>query len=486
MKSSGDRALIPVRACPGDLAQVSSVSPPTPEPFRIRSVEPIRLLPRSERRRALERAGYNLFRLPAQDVFIDLLTDSGTGAMSARQWAALHQADESYAGSASFARFADSVRDVTGFAEVIPAHQGRAAERILFETILRPGDRVVSNGLFDTTRANVERVGGQGIDLPDPAALDAGDTSPLKGGMDVEAFQRMLKQQVPRAAVLTCTSNAYGGHPVSLRNATAVSALCHKHGIPLFIDAARFAENAALLKLRDPECRDLSVREISRLVFALADGCMMSAKKNGLAHIGGFLAVRDAGLAERLRENLIVTEGFESYGGLAGRDLDAIALGLQEVLDEDLLLWRVRQVERLAADLVRGGVPVELPAGGHAVYVDAGALLRHIPAKEFPGHAFACAMYLEGGVRSCEIGSLMFPGRAGGPELTRLAIPWRTYTDSHLQYVAAAAARIAAERRGVRGLALLSAPKALRHFKATLAPIEPAAPARVEEARAAP
>jgi tryptophanase len=303
--------------------------------------------------------------------------------------------------------------------------------------------------------------------------------------MCVEAFQRMLAQQVPRAVVLTCTSNAYGGHPVSLRNATAVSALCRKHGVLLIIDAARFAENAALLKLRDPECRELSVREISRRIFALADGCMMSAKKNALVHIGGFLAVRDRVLAERLRENLIVTEGFESYGGLAGRDLDAIALGLQEVLSEDLLFWRIGQVERLAQQLVSGGVPVELPASGHAVYVDAGALLGHIPAGEFPGHAFACAMYLEGGVRTCEIGSLMFPGRAGGPELTRLAVPWRTYTDSHLQHVAATAAEIAAARRCLRGLRLISAPKALRHFKATLAPIEPA-PARVEEVRAAP
>jgi len=442
-----------------------------PEPFKIRSVEPIALRPAAERRRLLAAAGYNLFRVHAADVFIDLLTDSGTGAMSNRQWASLHEADEAYAGSQSYARFEAAVRRVTGFSQVIPTHQGRAAERILFETILRPGDCVASNGLFDTTRANVERMGARGIDLPEPAALDPADGAPLKGGMNIPAFRALLAHERVKAVVLTCTSNAYGGHPVPLGNVHEVSALCRAHGVPLFIDAARFAENAGLLLLRDPTVRGRTLRDVALEIFAAADGCLMSAKKNGLAHMGGFLALRDPALAEALRNNLVVTEGFESYGGLAGRDLDAIAIGLEEVLDENLLMWRLAQVDRFAQALRSHSVPLLWPAAGHAVYIDAGALFPHLPAGAFPGHALACALYLEGGIRACEIGSLMFPGNDTRPQLTRLAVPWRTYTDAHLAYVAQTAATIAARQSEVKGYRIVSAPTALRHFRAVLEPV---------------
>ncbi len=448
-------------------------SPFPPEPYRIRSVERIHLLPKPQRVEALERAGYNLFKVPARDVFIDLLTDSGTGSMSDRQWAALQCADESYAGSESFERFKAAVIDVMGFLEVIPTHQGRAAERVLFETLLKPGDVVLSNALFDTTRANVERVGGVGLDLPQKAALDPADESPLKGGIDLAALKRTLvtKGAAVRCVVLTCTANSLGGHPVSVANVEETSRLCRAHQVPLFIDAARFAENAGMLARRDPDCEGLAPSAIARRIFDAADGCLMSAKKNGLAHIGGLLAVRDQGLAERLRQNLVVTEGFETYGGLAGRDLDAIAVGLREALEPDVLEGRLAQVAALHGALVAADVPVVRPAGGHAVYIDAGALLPHLPADQFPGHAVACGLYLGGGIRSCEVGSLMFPERPpGGLELTRLAVPWRTYTGSHLGYVAATAGELAARRRELTGFKIVSAPSALRHFRAALSP----------------
>lgn len=438
-----------------------------PEPYRIRSVEPIRLAPRSERLAALERAGYNLFRLASRDVFIDLLTDSGTGAMSADQWASIHRADESYAGSASYERFVASVRETTGFPEVIPVHQGRAAERILFETLLRPGDVVASNTLFDTTRANIERVRARGLDLPEPSALRLSETTPHKGGVDIARLAFALEREPVRMVILTCTNNGLGGHAVSLGNVEAASRLCRARGVPLFIDGARFAENAGLLARTEERCRGRTARSIAAEIFSLADGCLVSAKKNGLAHIGGFLAVRDEALAGQLRQNLVVTEGFETYGGLAGRDLDAIAIGLRESLDEALLAHRLDQVEFLHQALRAAGVTLVSPAGGHAVYVDAGALFPQIPAAEFPGHAFACALYLEGGVRTCEVGTLM---HGSGPELTRLAIPWRTYTASHLEYVARVAGEVAARRKSATGLRIVSAPPALRHFRAVLAP----------------
>lgn len=440
-----------------------------PEPYRIRSVEPIHLLPPAERADALERAGFNLFKLRAREVFIDLLTDSGTGAMSNRQWASLHAADESYAGSDSFERFEAAVRRITGLPEVIPTHQGRAAERVLFEVLLRPGDVVASNGLFDTTRANVERVGGKGVDLPDPRALDLRDPSPLKGGIDVVALEKLLSRERVRAVVLTATSNSLGGHPVPLENVVLTKALCRAHGVPLFLDAARFAQNAGLLIQRDPNFRGTRARELARAIFDEVDGCLMSAKKDGIAHIGGFLALRDAKLAAQLRDNLIITEGFDTYGGLAGRDLDAIAIGLDEALDDALLMSRLNQVADFHARLTELDVPVMRPAGGHAVYLDAGTLLPHLRPDQFPGHALACALYLEGGVRSCEIGSLMFPGRRAGPELTRLAIPWRTYTAAHLEFVAEAAARICRRAREIHGMRIVSEPPALRHFHAQLA-----------------
>jgi tryptophanase len=443
-----------------------------PEPFRIRSVERIHLLPREARRAALARAGYNPFRLLAREVFIDLLTDSGTGSMSDRQWASLHCADESYAGSASYERFVEAVRRVTGYPEVIPTHQGRAAERIMMDVLVRKGDVVVSNALFDTTRANVERAGALGVDLSDEAVSIVGDASPFKGGMDLGRLEQTLRDGPVRLVIMTCTSNSTGGHPVTVQNVRAVSALCRQHGVPMFIDGARFAENAAMLIRRDPALEDRSAEALAREIFDLADGCLVSAKKNGLAHIGGFIALRDPALAQSLRENLIVTEGFETYGGLAGRDLDAIAVGLIEALDDEVLQHRISQAETLHAQLRAFSVPVMSPAGGHAVYVDGAAMLPHVPAEQFPAHAVACALYAEAGVRACEIGSLMFPGRpAGAPELTRLAIPWRTYTASHLTYVAEALGRIAENARGIGGLRVVSAPPALRHFRAVMAPL---------------
>ena len=444
-----------------------------PEPYRIRSVEPIHLVAAERRQAALEQAGYNPFRLSARDVFIDLLTDSGTGSMSGSQWASLHCADESYAGSLSFERFQASVREVTGLPEVIPTHQGRAAERIVCETMLGPGDVVVSNGLFDTTRANVQRVKARGIDLPCAAALTSDDPSLLKGAIDLQGLEQVLDQEKVKLVVLTCTNNSFGGHPVPLANVREASRMCRARGVMLFIDAARFAENAGMLMRRDPDCRGRAPREIAREIFSLADGCMMSAKKDGLAHIGGFIALREQALADRLRENLITTEGFDTYGGLAGRDLDAIAIGLREALDEDMLGQRLGQVERFHAALVRNGIPVVVPAAAHAVYLDAAALLPHIPAEQFPGHVLVCALFTEGGVRACEIGSLMFPPGArpkGSPELTRLAIPWRTYTDAHLEHVTETLVKIAARRATLRGMRIVSAPAALRHFRAVMAP----------------
>lgn len=441
-----------------------------PEPYRIRAVEPIRLTSPEARRSALKRARYNLFRVRAAEVFIDLLTDSGVGAMSVAQWGAALQADESYAGSVSFERFLASVREVTGMAEVLPTHQGRAAERILFETLLSPGAVVLSNGLFDTTRANVERVGARGVDLPDPSALEPSSPGALKGGIDLGRLERALEREPVVLCILTCTSNGLGGHPVPVENVRQAAALCRKRGVRLFIDAARFAENAGLLVRRDPELRGQSARSVAFEIFSHADGCLMSAKKDGLAHIGGFLALRDAELAERLRTNLIVTEGFETYGGLAGRDLDAIALGLREALNDDNLAHRLSQVEAFHAALRIRHVPVVSPPGGHAVYVDAAAFAPHIPPELFPGQAVACALYEAAGVRSCELGTLAFGSRPGFPELLRLAIPWRTYTASHLEYVADALGQLLETAPRLRGFRLANDPPSLRHFRAALEP----------------
>ncbi|MGH2348490.1 MAG: tryptophanase, partial [bacterium] len=411
------------------------------EPFRIKSVEPIRFTTQEQRERALREAGYNLFNLHADDVLIDLLTDSGTGAMSSAQWAGMMRGDESYAGSPSFFRFERAVRDVTGFRHIIPTHQGRAAERILFGETVHPGDVVPNNTHFDTTRANVEHDGAEARDLPCPECRQPQLVHPFKGNMDVEGLEATIEEagrdHVPLVMV-TVTNNSGGGQPVSLENLRAVRAVCRRHGIPLFLDACRFAENAWFIKQREPGYEDRPPKDIARELFSLADGATFSAKKDGLANIGGFLAMNDDALAARCRANLILTEGFPTYGGLAGYDLEAIAVGLEEVLHEDYLRYRVRSVEYLWEKITSAGIPCVSPPGGHAVYVDAKAFLPHVPPPQYPAQSLAVELYRVGGIRGVEIGSVMFgrPREDGTEEpapmeLVRLAIPRRVYTQSH-------------------------------------------------------
>jgi tyrosine phenol-lyase len=450
------------------------------EPYRVKSVEPIPITTREERARALEAAEWNLFRLPARLVTIDLLTDSGVAAMSARQWGALLQGDESYAGAESFERFREAVGHLTGMPHVVPVHQGRAAERLLFEALLAPGDVVLGNTHFDTTRANVERLGARAVDLPVSAAATPLVALPFKGNVDLAALAAHLAtgaNRPPRLVIVTVTSNAAGGQPVSLENLRAVRALCDEHGVPLFLDAARFAENAWLVREREPECRGVAPERIARAMFALADGCLMSAKKDGLAHIGGFLALRDDALAEKVRRAMVVTEGFPTYGGLAGRDLDAIAVGLREVLEPSYLADRIRQVRTLGDALHDAGVPTVRPPGGHAIYLDARMFAPGLEPLDYPGQAIACALYLRAGVRACEVGQLMRGTR--GPDgrerpveldLVRLAIPRRVYTSRQLDYVAEAVIELHADRSALRPLEILEEPDALRHFSARLAP----------------
>ncbi len=452
------------------------------EPFRIKSVEPIRITTREERRRHLEEAGSNLFRLHSDDVLIDLLTDSGTGAMSAAQWAGIMRGDESYAGSPSFFRFEAEIRALTGLRHVIPVHQGRAAEKILFSVVGGAGRVIPSNHHFDTTRANVEFTGAEALDLPCPEAADPASPAPFKGDIDIERLERLLAErrgQVP-LCLITITDNTGGGQPVSLANIRAARAVCDRHGIPLFLDAARFAENAYLVKTREAGQGGRSAREIAEETFRLADGCTMSAKKDGIANMGGFLALNDDALAERARQLLILTEGFTTYGGLAGRDLEAIAQGLREVLDEDYLRYRLRSVEYLGNGIRSAGLPIVEPPGGHAVFIDAGAALPHIPPELLPGQALACAFYIEGGIRTVEVGTVMF-GRTdpatglqvpAGHDLLRLALPRRVYTQSHVDYVVEIAARIAEERDALRGYRIAWEPTALRHFTARFEPAE--------------
>jgi tryptophanase len=443
------------------------------EPFRIKSVEPIRWTTRAERESLLRQAHYNLFLLPADGILIDLLTDSGTAAMSTRQWAAMMLGDESYAGSTSYEHFRRSVQDVFGFKHVIPTHQGRAAERILFGVMCKPGDVVPNNTHFDTTRANLEFMGAQAVDLPIPQALDPASRYPFKGNMDVAALERLIAEvgasRIP-LVMLTLTNNSSGGQPVSLENVRAVKSVCDKYGIPLYFDACRFAENAYLVKLREPGCGCKSAREIAREIFSLGDGCTMSAKKDGLANIGGFLCTNDDILALEERNLLILTEGYPTYGGLAGRDLEAVAVGLQEALDEDYLKYRIASVAYLGEHLVAAGVPIVQPPGGHAVYLDARAFLPHIPPAEFPGVALAAELYLEAGIRAVEIGTLMFGERAA-MDLVRLAVPRRVYTQSHIDYVIEAVVEVWARRKAIRGLKLLYQAPFLRHFTARLAPL---------------
>lgn len=460
---------------------------PIIEPFRIKTVEPIRMSTRAERELLLERARHNLFLVPSDDVVIDLLTDSGTGAMSSEQWAALMRGDESYAGSPSYSRFEASVQELFGFEQVIPTHQGRAAEHLLFRELAGPGAVVPNNTHFDTTRANVEAAGATALDLPCAAAHDTQSDAPFKGDMDVEALEACLREHAGRVplVMVTVTNNAGGGQPVSLANLRAVRAACERHRVPLFLDACRFAENAWLVRQREPGQGGRPVRAIVRDMFALADGCTMSAKKDGLANIGGFLALRDGELAARLRQRLVVTEGFSTYGGMAGRDLEAIAQGLREVVEESYLEYRHAVVRYLSRNLVEAGVPVLLPPGGHAVFLDAERFLPQLPRSRFPGQALALELYLEGGVRSCEIGSLMLGRRdpRGGAELpaahelVRLALPRRVYTAAHVDYVIEIVRRVHERRTTIAGVEIVSQPAVLRHFSAHLArvPLEPAA-----------
>jgi tryptophanase len=449
------------------------------EPFRIHSVEPIRLTSVEQRDAALRAAGYNLFNLHAADVLIDLLTDSGTGAMSRDQWAAVQHGDESYAGSPSWFAFLDAVQELFPFRHVIPTHQGRAAEKILFSVVGGAGRTVPNNTHFDTTRANVEFTGAEAVDLVIPEGRDPSLVHPFKGNMDVEALDRLLAERAADVPVVfvTITNNSGGGQPVSLENLRAVRAVCGRHGVPLFLDACRFAENAWFIKLREPGQGDRSIPDIVREMASLADGMTMSAKKDGLANIGGWLALNDDGLAEQCRNMLILTEGFPTYGGLAGRDLEAIAQGLREVVDEDYLRYRVASTAYLGDALDSAGIPVVKPIGGHAVYLDARALLPHIPPLQYPGQALALALYREGGIRGCEIGTVMFGRRPDGSEeaaamdLVRLAIPRRTYTQSHVDYVIEVVRWVAERASSLRGLRIVEQPAALRHFTARFEPI---------------
>lgn len=443
------------------------------EPFRIKSVEPIRWTTRSQREKLLRAAHYNLFLLPADDVLIDLLTDSGTGAMSTHQWAAIMEGDESYAGSKSFDRFRNSVQDIFGYRHVIPAHQGRAAERILFGVTCKKGDVVPNNTHFDTTRANVEFVGAEAVDLVISEGRQPQTKYPFKGNMDVQALETLInrvgRNRVP-LVMLTVTNNSGGGQPVSMENIRQVSALCRQHRIPLYFDACRFAENAYFIKLRESGYESKTPKQIAQEMFSYGDGCTMSAKKDGMANIGGFLCTNDDLLAQQEKDLLILTEGYPTYGGLAGRDLEAIAVGLQEALAEEYLHYRIASTAYLGNHISEHGVPIVQPPGGHAIYLDARAFLPHIPVEQFPAVALATELYLEGGIRSVEIGRLMF-GAAAKMDLVRLAIPRRVYTQSHIDYVVEIILEVWKKRETIAGLKLTYEAPFLRHFTAKLEPV---------------
>jgi tryptophanase len=449
------------------------------EPFRIHSVEPLRFLTQEERRAKIRDAGYNLFNLHADDVLIDLLTDSGTGAMSRDQWAAIQHGDESYAGSPSWFVFLEAVQELFPFPHVIPTHQGRAAEKILFSAITGPGAVVPNNTHFDTTRANVEFTGAEAVDLVIPEGRDPAALHPFKGNMDLEALEKLLierSEDVP-VVFVTVTNNSGGGQPVSLENLHGVRVLCDRFDVPLFLDACRFAENAWFVKTREEGQGGRAVPDIVREMASLADGMTMSAKKDPMANIGGWLALRDDAWAEKCRNLLILTEGFPTYGGLAGRDLEAIAQGLRECVDEHYLRYRIRSTEYLADALVAAGVPIVRPAGGHAVYLDARALLPHVPPLAYPGQALAIALYEAGGIRGCEIGTVMFGMRPDGTEapaatdLVRLAIPRRTYTQSHVDYVIEVVTAVAASAADLPGYRIVEQAPHLRHFTARFEPL---------------
>ena len=443
------------------------------EPFRIKSVEPIRWTTREQREKLLKTAHYNLFLLQADDVLIDLLTDSGTGAMSTHQWAAVMEGDESYAGSRSFERFRSSIQDIVGYKHVIPTHQGRAAERILFGVACKKGDIVPNNTHFDTTRANVEFVGAEAVDLVIPEGRQPSLNHPFKGNMDVAALealvQRVGRERIP-LVMLTVTNNSGGGQPVSMENVRQTSALCKSYGIPLYFDACRFAENSWFIKLREKGYADKTPKEIAQEMFKYGDGCTMSAKKDGMANIGGFLCTSDDLLAQQEKDLLILTEGYPTYGGLAGRDLAAIAVGIQEALEEDYLRYRIASTAYLGDHIAEAGVPIVQPPGGHAIYIDARSFLPHISSDQFPGVALAAELYLEGGIRSVEIGTLMFAGSAQ-MDLVRLAIPRRVYTQSHIDYLVEVILEVFKNRENIRGMKLTYQAPFLRHFTAHLKPL---------------
>ncbi len=452
------------------------------EPFKIKVVEPIRMTTRAERLAYLGDAGYNVFKLKSEDVLLDLLTDSGTSAMSAQQWAGVMRGDESYAGSPSFFRFESSVKEIFGFEQVIPTHQGRAAERILFSTVCKPGDVVPNNTHFDTTRANCEATGAKAINLPIQEGLIPSMDHPFKGNMDVVRLESLI-QEVGVSAIpicmLTVTNNTGGGQPVSMANIKAVAEVCGRNGIPLYLDACRFAENAYFIKLREEGYENKSVREIVKEMFSYTDGCTMSAKKDGLANIGGFLATNDANLAQKERDLLILTEGFPTYGGLSGRDLEAIAVGLEEVLHEDYLEYRLATVRYLGEHISRAGVPIVQPPGGHAVYIDAAAFLPHVPPVELPGQSVVAELYVEGGIRGVEVGTVMF-GRLNqetgeeepaAMELVRLAMPRRVYTQSHVDFMVEAIVEVWTRRLAIGGFRFRYQAPVLRHFTAEFDPL---------------
>ena len=442
------------------------------EPFRIKVVEPIRMTTPEHREACLQEAGMNVFLLRAEDVLIDLLTDSGTGAMSSEQWAGVIRADESYAGAVSYYRFKKSITEITGFPHILPTHQGRASERMLFELVGGEGKVVPNNAHFDTTRANIEHSGAEAVDLPIPEATDPRNRHPFKGNINTATLDQLIRRVGPEripVVMVTITNNSGGGQPVSLENLRAVRAICDKYGLPLFLDACRFAENAWFIKLREPGQEERTVKDIVKDIFALADGATISAKKDGIVNIGGLLLLRDEKLFADASNLLILTEGYVTYGGLAGRDLEAMAVGFEEVLHEDYLHYRIRSSQYLGEKLLAAGIQIIEPPGGHAIYLDAKAFCPHIPVEAFPGQAVVCGLYRQAGIRSVEIGSVMFGGPGREPptmELVRLAIPRRVYTQSHIDYVIEAMIDLFGKRDSLRGLRIVEEPPALRHFTA--------------------